>query len=100
MEMRNNFEKIEEGEWETIWAVWENKRREMRIILSCLRKYLALARALAGHFWSRSLWIKVFHENAVFCDDDDENNIHYDDWNDNNDDGDEKNHDDDAEWML
>ena len=67
--------------------------------MSCSRKYLALAKALAGHFWSRSLWIKVFHENAVFCDDDDddENNIHYDDCNDNNDDGDEKYHDDDAE---
>ena len=31
-----------------------------------MRKYLALARALAGHFWSRSLWIKVFHDNAIF----------------------------------
>ena len=61
----------------------------MRIILSCLRKYLALARALAGHFWSRSLWIKVFHEIPVFCGDDDDDNI-----NDDHDDGNEKNYDD------
>ena len=74
-------EKIEEEKWENE----KTEEEKWEIILSCVRKYLALARALAGHFWSQSLWIKVFHENAIFRDDDDDDDDDDDNIDDNDD---------------